>query len=89
MVQVKNGVLNYFKGKTSEKADVSIRMNHKDFLGLFLGGKSVDALIGEKKLVLEGNKDTLIKFLSLFDAFDLWFNIVSHKPLELAVCFFS
>jgi len=74
VVQIKNGVLNYFKNKSKPTADFTILINRKDIKLLFSEG--LENLNQSKKIQVIGNLKMFDKFLSLFDRFNFWFNIV-------------
>lgn len=80
LIQVKNGVLNYFVGKNSDQATATITLNRGDFNRMILGQVKIDELIQNKQLVVEGDQESLKKFLGLLDEFNFWFNIVTPKP---------
>ncbi len=80
-VQVKNGVLNYFKDKTG-KADATITVKRSDLNAIITGQQTIKGLTDSKKLVMEGNQKTLTNFLGLLDAFPFWFNIVEPRPAQ-------
>lgn len=80
-LQIKNGVLNYFEKKQDDKANLSLKIDRKDFNKVILGQISMDDLVKENKLSIEGNKADFQKFLTLFDQFNPWFNLV--EPLNI------
>jgi alkyl sulfatase BDS1-like metallo-beta-lactamase superfamily hydrolase len=82
LVQVKNGVLNYTKGKTSPQADATITLNRQDFNRLITGEAKGSDLLKDKKMTIEGNAEILTTFKSLLDHFEFWFNIVEPKPSD-------
>ena len=78
LLQVKNGVLNYFTNRTI-KADASIRMRRSDFDQIILGTLKVKEAEKTKKITVKGDRQILETFLSLFDTFDFWFKIVEPQ----------
>lgn len=74
LVQIKNGVLNYSKEKNKDNAELSITINRKDLDALIIGTTTLDELTNSGKISIKG--DTFKKFLSLFDKFNPWFNLV-------------
>lgn len=76
LIQIKNGVLNYFPNKQSDKADFTVTINREDFNSLILGKTTVEDLKKNDKLTIEGKNPDFQKFWSLFDKFDPWFNLV-------------
>jgi alkyl sulfatase BDS1-like metallo-beta-lactamase superfamily hydrolase len=76
VLQIKNGVLNYFPNKNSDKADLTIAINRTDFNSLLLGMSSLDSLIRLNKASIKGNTEFLPKFLGLFDDFNPWFYLI-------------
>jgi len=75
LIQIKNGVLNYFKNR-QVKADATLQMNRADFNQVLFGQLKLQEARAQKKIRLEGNPEAVTLFLSLFDTFDFWFNIV-------------
>lgn len=75
-LQIKNGVLNYFADKNKDTADLSITIHRKDLDSLLLGRATLDELEKSGKLTIKGEKENFQKFLSLFDKFNPWFNLV-------------
>ncbi len=76
ILQIKNGVLNYFTGKNSDKADVTITITRPVFNSLILNPANLHDLMEAKKIIIKGRSDSFQTFMSLFDKFDPWFNIV-------------
>jgi alkyl sulfatase BDS1-like metallo-beta-lactamase superfamily hydrolase len=79
LLEIKNGVLNYFPNKTNESADLTIALNRADFNALIMGQVKMEELVKSNKLALKGNPENLKKFQSLFDTFNPWFNIVEPQ----------
>ncbi len=75
-IQIKNGVLNYFSDKNKDNAELSITVNRKDLDSLIIGKITIDDLEKTGKLSIMGDKGSFQKFLSLFDKFNPWFNLV-------------
>jgi len=75
-LQIKNGVLNYFGDKNSDTADLSITINRKDLDSLIVGKATTEDLEKSDKLSIKGEKGNFQKFLSLFDTFNPWFNLI-------------
>lgn len=76
LIQINNGVLNYFPNKQSDKADFTVTINREDLNSLILGKTTVEDLKKKDKLTIEGKNPDFQKFWSLFDKFDPWFNLV-------------
>ncbi|MFI4956135.1 MAG: alkyl/aryl-sulfatase [Gammaproteobacteria bacterium] len=76
-ITVKNGVLNYFPGEVSEKADVTVTFNRAKLNEMILGSISVIDSVKDGSIKLNGNAGTLSQFIGLLDKFDLWFNVVT------------
>lgn len=74
VIQIKNGVLNYFKSKTKPTADFTLLINRNNVRFLF--SKDIKNLCETNKLQVFGNQKAFDKFLSLLDHFDFWFNII-------------
>lgn len=82
-IQIKNGVLNYLANKSNDAADLSITINREDLNNLFIGKTTIADLTKDGKLSTKGEKRKFQKFLSLFDKFNLWFNLV--EPVNPSV----
>lgn len=78
LIQVKNGVLNYFTHRNI-KADATIRLNRSDFDQIILGELKLKEAEKTKKVTIKGDRQTIETFLSLFDTFDFWFKIVEPQ----------
>lgn len=76
LLEIKNGVLNYYPGKNSDKAAFSITLTRQALNSLILRQSKLDEMIKSKSLSLTGNEALLKTFLSLFDNFNPWFNLV-------------
>jgi alkyl sulfatase BDS1-like metallo-beta-lactamase superfamily hydrolase len=76
-LQVKNSVLNYYEGVQDPNAGVTLTMDKRTMDALTLGQITVKQAYKDGKIKLEGNKEELIELFSLFDKFNLWFNIVT------------
>lgn len=75
-IQIKNGVLNYFPNKHGDVVDFTVVINRKDLDSLITGQSTVEDLIKNGKLNIQGKNPDFQKFWSLFDKFDPWFNLV-------------
>ncbi|PWU15597.1 MAG: hypothetical protein C5B45_02200 [Chlamydiae bacterium] len=78
LVQVKNGVLNYFT-KEVNKVDATITMKRTDFDQMALGTLKFTEAEKAKKITVKGDRQILETFLSLFDTFNFWFKIVEPR----------
>jgi len=78
-IQIKNGVLNYFSNKNNKDADFTVEIARKDLNSLIIGKTTLDDLAKAGKLSIQGELSDFQKFLSLFDQFTPWFNLV--EPL--------
>lgn len=79
-LEIKNGVLNYFVNKNKEVADLTISINRADLNLLIMKKTTLDDLIQNGKLSIQGEKSDFQRFLSLFDKFNPRFNLV--EPLD-------
>ncbi len=75
-VQIKNGVLNYSPDKNKDDATLTLTIDRKDLDSLIIGTATLDSLEKSGKLTVKGDKENFQKFLSLFDKFNPWFNLV-------------
>ncbi len=78
LLQVKNGVLNYFTNRTI-KADATIHMKRSDFDQIILGTLKLKEAEKTKKITIKGDRQIVETFLSLFDTFDFWFKVVEPQ----------
>jgi alkyl sulfatase BDS1-like metallo-beta-lactamase superfamily hydrolase len=78
LLQVKNGVLNYFPN-SYQKADATVKMDRSTFNQIIMRQLTIKDAEEQKKLKITGNREMLENLLSLFDRFDFWFNIVAPQ----------
>lgn len=76
-LQVKNSVLNYYEGVQDPNAGVTLRMDKRTMDALTLGQLSVKQAYKDGKIKIEGNPKEMIELFTLFDKFNMWFNIVT------------
>jgi hypothetical protein len=76
---VQDGVLNYTKGKTDERADVSLTLSRDTLNRMMAGEISPKQAIDSGLLVVEGSKLALVHFLLLLDDADPSFPIVTPR----------
>ncbi|MFN7096081.1 MAG: alkyl/aryl-sulfatase [Gammaproteobacteria bacterium] len=76
-LQLKNSVLNHYEGELDPNASVTLQMDKRTMDALILGQLTVKQAYKDGKIKLEGNPKDLIELFSLFDKFNLWFNIVT------------
>lgn len=75
---LENAVLNY--GKPARQADATISINRTDFAEILTGESTPLAKFASGAAKLEGNPAKLPELFSLFDKFDLWWNVVTPNP---------
>lgn len=75
LLEIKNGVLHYSAKKMSPEADFTLSLTRKEFDAFVTGQKKVEELGKD----LTGNPEKFKLFLSLFDHFNRWFNIVEPQ----------
>lgn len=80
LLVLENSVLHGFKDRQVDKADLRVSITTHEFKRLMLGLTTVDALIEEEKLKSDGNMDSLLDLLNLFDDFDRRFPIMTPRP---------
>lgn len=73
---VENAVLNHTQ-KQIKKADVSLSMTMTTLTSIQLNELTFDSAIKKSKIKLIGDKSVFDEFLTMFDEFDFWFNIVT------------
>jgi alkyl sulfatase BDS1-like metallo-beta-lactamase superfamily hydrolase len=76
-LSIKNGVLNYRKGKRADAADASLTTTRAVLNQLILGETTWQNKLAANEAIVEGSPEKLIEFLSLMDTFEQWFNIVT------------
>ncbi|MDP1881013.1 MAG: alkyl sulfatase dimerization domain-containing protein [Parachlamydiaceae bacterium] len=79
LLEVNHGVLNAFSGKHANDALASMTLSRLDLLNLALEVEQLDQLIKDKKVIVEGSRESLNDFFSLFDTFNFWFNIIEPQ----------
>jgi len=72
---VKNGVMNYAKGKHSDKVDGSITLNRTTLDDIALGKLKLGNLADSGEVKLDGDRAKFKQMLGNFDKFDFWFTI--------------
>ncbi len=77
VLTVENGVLNHAKGKQSAQADATLTTTRAALDEVLLGEASMTDKVSAGEAAIEGDAGKLVEFLSLLDAFEFWFNIVT------------
>jgi alkyl sulfatase BDS1-like metallo-beta-lactamase superfamily hydrolase len=72
-----NGVLNHKAAAPVANADASIQLTRQAFLAMAFRDPSVEALVANGMIRVEGDSAALAELLGLFDSFEFWFNIVT------------
>ncbi|MGW4098961.1 alkyl/aryl-sulfatase [Mycobacterium sp. NPDC004974] len=73
---VENGVLNYAPGKVGD-ANASLTLSKETMNQIQMGKLKLDDGINQKKVTVDGNRDSVSEFIGLMDTFPFWFNIVT------------
>lgn len=73
---VENGVLNYAPGKIGD-ANASLTLSKETMNQIQMGKLKLDDGINQKKVTVDGNRDSVTEFIGLMDTFPFWFNIVT------------
>lgn len=76
MLTVSNSVLNYYACGLLEKADATITIPKSVLNQIQFGGKTVEEALKDGDIKIEGRKEAVSEFFSLFDKFSVWFNVV-------------
>lgn len=76
LVQIKNGVLNYFPDKIGKDVAFTVALKRVDLNKLLMSQITPKDLIASKQMTLTGSVEAVSVFRSLFDRFDPTFNIV-------------
>ena len=79
LVWVQDGVLNYTKGKTEERADVSLTLSRDALNALMSGELSLKTAIEDKLITVTGKLTALLHFFLLLDDSDPSFPIVTPR----------
>ncbi|MGE8180234.1 alkyl/aryl-sulfatase [Pseudomonas mandelii] len=75
VLTVKNGVMNYKKGKPLDKTDGTVTLNRTTLDDIALGKLKLGNLSDSGEVKIEGDKDKFKDMLTHFDKFDFWFTI--------------
>ncbi len=76
VLAVGNGVLNHFAGRRADDGDASLTLTRAALNEALAHGTSVDELVRQSRVEIEGSAAALQELLSLLDSFEFWFNIV-------------
>ena len=76
VVTVDNQVENHQIGARDAAADISVALTRLVLNEIATGRASVDECIAKGSIRLDGEVETLERYLNLHDTFDLWFNII-------------
>ena len=71
------GVLQYYENREESDADVSLSMTVADFVSIAEGKTKIDDEIKNGTITLTGSQSKFDQFLSVFDSFDAWYNVVT------------
>jgi alkyl sulfatase BDS1-like metallo-beta-lactamase superfamily hydrolase len=82
VVGLENGAIHYTMGAQAERSDATITLTHEILEEALLGRISPLNAITSGKIRVEGAVTKLMELRSLFDTFDLWFNIVTPNEVE-------
>jgi len=72
---IKNGVMNYAKGKHSDRVDGSLTLNRTTLDDIALGKLKLGNLADTGEVKFDGDRAKFKQMLSNFDKFDFWFTI--------------
>jgi alkyl sulfatase BDS1-like metallo-beta-lactamase superfamily hydrolase len=73
---VKNGVLNYTLGEHEDGADATVTMDRAVLDDINLGVVTLDQVVADGGVTVEGDAEKAREFVGLLDSFDFWFEIV-------------
>ncbi len=76
LMSLKNSVLHSSKYKVAKNADASITVDKPSFIRLFLLKKTVEEIMEDGDLQINGSKDKVKEFVQLIDEFDGKFNVM-------------
>jgi len=76
-ILVKNGVLNYTLASHDEAADATVRMDRTVLDDINLGLVTLEQVVANETVMVEGDKEKVAEFIGLLDNFDIWFDIVT------------
>jgi alkyl sulfatase BDS1-like metallo-beta-lactamase superfamily hydrolase len=74
---VKNGVLNYTLGAHADDADATVTMDRATLDDINLGVVTIDQVVADGDIEVDGEAEKLGEFVGLLDSFDFWFEIVT------------
>ncbi len=80
LLELEYGVLQYYENTHRSDADVTLTLTPAEFRNVAEGKTTIDDAVKAGDVKLSGSKASLDQFLSLFDTFDAWYNVVT--PVE-------
>jgi alkyl sulfatase BDS1-like metallo-beta-lactamase superfamily hydrolase len=76
-LSLENAVLNYVAGKEVRNADASFRMTRADFVAIMAQQATLESKVASGAVKVDGDPKKFGELVSLLDAFEFWFNIVT------------
>jgi alkyl sulfatase BDS1-like metallo-beta-lactamase superfamily hydrolase len=77
LLELEHGVLQYYENQEASDADVTLTLSADEFRKVAEGKTTIDDAVKAGDVKLSGSQGTLDEFLSLFDTFDAWYNVVT------------
>jgi alkyl sulfatase BDS1-like metallo-beta-lactamase superfamily hydrolase len=77
LLELEHGVLQYYENQEASDADVTLTLSADEFRNVAEGKVTIDDAVKVGDVKLSGSQADLDEFLSLFDAFDAWYNVVT------------
>jgi alkyl sulfatase BDS1-like metallo-beta-lactamase superfamily hydrolase len=77
VLTLENGALTHTPGKQVQDADATVTMTRAVLNKIILGDSSLKEVMGSGEAKIQGRLEAVGGLFSLFDTFELWFNIVT------------
>jgi alkyl sulfatase BDS1-like metallo-beta-lactamase superfamily hydrolase len=78
LLEVGNGVLNYTKDVVPGHPTATVTLTRLALDAIVLGQATVEGLVADGAVTIEGDATAFVDFLGLLDTFEFWFDIVTH-----------
>ena len=76
-LEIRNGVLQYYKDEQEEKPDAALTMNRTVLDDIMLGRTTLDQAVTDGKAKIDGDPDKFAEFVAMLDKFDPWYGMVT------------
>jgi len=76
-LEVRHGVLQYYKGEAAAKPDTALTMNRTVLDDIMLGRTTLDQAVTDGKIKVDGDPAKFAQFVAMLDKFDPWYDLVT------------